>query len=198
MASSFRLLWRTPIFPQNNDPMTLNNPMVDSAQAPRIGSKLLSLRNLGRWVAMKVMWKPQTANPQNSNQKRGWRAAMLKAWMGPVACPAEGAVSAFPASRALSGMVINATIPRAIRAPDHPKLVINTCPRGTSTNWPMEPPAEAMPRYNERFLSDVTRPTAPSTTPKPVALVPRPIKRPVENINSAGVSASDIRYNPRA
>ena len=62
---------------------------------------------------------------------------------------------------------------------DQPMPSIKTWLTGATANWPNEPPAEATPSAILRRSGLAARPTGPSTTAKPPALMPMPISTPM-------------------
>ena len=72
-----------------------------------------------------------------------------------------------------------AAIPQyAMSVIDQPTPSSKAPPTGASANCPKEPPAAAMPSAMLRFSGGTARPTGPSTTANPVALMPIPTSRP--------------------
>ena len=79
---------------------------------------------------------------------------------------------------------------------DQPTPSIRAPPTGASANCPKEPPAAATPSAMLRFSGGTARPTGPSTTANPVALMPRATSTPWLRCSPTAPPAQAIQSRP--
>jgi hypothetical protein len=98
-------------------------------------------------------------------------------------------MNVLPCSSSASGRVKLATTDSTSSAACQSKCAISCWPNGTIRNWPIEPPALAMPSARLRFSGGNARATTPSITPKVVPLCPSPTSTPAVRYSIAALSA---------
>ena len=196
------------------EPRILPIAMAEMLIAARLGDRPASAMNAGRWVWMKMTWKPQTKNPPLRYQKPSFRPAARIA--RPIVCSsndaatgeagagssprreAAGSRCGGPAKAAASGT--RSPLAAAITRSAHPQppSVMRNCTPWTTVACPSAPAEPASPRKRLRLDSGTDRPTTESMIGMPVPDIAMPMSTPPFTAKSRGLEVNEIRKSPAA